>query len=440
VQDHPAASAARELKAAARDVLRLGSQWAHTALDWVDDRRSHMSNRNERDFDEQQNAQRNRQESQGYEQQMRGRDSRDRDIQGGLSSRNYTPGYGPQQFGPGSGYGQQSRSTFERGYEPESHGYSESYLSPGYGGQASGGPQGFGYESPVGQAYGRPGWSAQGYEGGYQSMEGGSQAYGPRQEQPGYGYGYQGAGQLGVSRRFGPSQQYGPQGNLGARRVPFGEPLERSQFGGRESSLQQWGGGQQWHAPNEERFSEQGYGHQYGQQTYGQPLYGQQGLGQQYGQQPLYGQQGYTPAMRSHRGLGPKNYSRSDERIREDINERLTDADDIDARGITVEVSNGVATLTGSVEQRWMKHRAEDIAEGCSGVRDVHNQIRVQQQQESAGTTTQGTRTSSANLGASGQAGSATQGSSASTGSSGGSTSTSAGSSTTRPGSTSAGH
>lgn len=78
-----------------------------------------------------------------------------------------------------------------------------------------------------------------------------------------------------------------------------------------------------------------------------------------------------------YRGVGPGNYSRSDERIREDLNERLTEADDLDASGITVEVSNGVATLGGVVEQRWMKHRAEDLADGCTGVRDVRNQIRV---------------------------------------------------------------
>lgn len=384
-----------------------------------------MSNRNERDFDEQQQqyAQRHRQESQSFEQQMRERETRDRDIQGGLSSRNYTPGYASQQTGSGGGYGQQSRAGFgERAYEPEAHGYSESYLSQGYGAQGSAGAQGFGPEGYGSQGYGRQGWRGQGYEGSYPSMEAGSQGYGPRQEQAGYGY--QGGGHLGESRRFGPQPQYGAQGHLAAPRYPYGESLERSQYGGRDASSQQWGSGQQWHAPNEQRYGEQAIGQQYGQQP---------------GQQPLYGQQAYTAGTRSHRGLGPKNYARSDERIREDINERLTDADDIDARGLTVEVSNGVATLTGTVEQRWMKHRAEDIAEACSGVRDVHNQIRVQQQQESTGATS-GSRTSGASLGA----GSAsTQGSSTTTGSgasTSGSTGSASSSTSTRSGSTPTGH
>lgn len=77
------------------------------------------------------------------------------------------------------------------------------------------------------------------------------------------------------------------------------------------------------------------------------------------------------------RGRGPKNYTRADQRITEDLCERLTDDDDIDASGIEVTVQEGVATLTGTVAKRWMKHRAEDLAEVCGGVRDVDNRIRV---------------------------------------------------------------
>jgi len=78
------------------------------------------------------------------------------------------------------------------------------------------------------------------------------------------------------------------------------------------------------------------------------------------------------------RGRGPKNYTRSDDRIREDLNEQLMDADDIDASDVSVEVKDGVVTLSGNVEQRWIKHRIEDLAGECSGVKDVRNEIRVQ--------------------------------------------------------------
>lgn len=78
-----------------------------------------------------------------------------------------------------------------------------------------------------------------------------------------------------------------------------------------------------------------------------------------------------------YRGVGPQGYTRPDERIREDISDALTEADDIDASGITVEVGDGIATLGGRVGQRWMKHRAEDLADACTGVRDVRNNIQV---------------------------------------------------------------
>lgn len=79
-----------------------------------------------------------------------------------------------------------------------------------------------------------------------------------------------------------------------------------------------------------------------------------------------------------HRGRGPKNYTRSDARIQEDISERLWDADDVDASDVSVEVKDGEVTLRGTVEHRGIRHRIEDIADTCSGVKDIHNEIRVQ--------------------------------------------------------------
>jgi osmotically-inducible protein OsmY len=81
----------------------------------------------------------------------------------------------------------------------------------------------------------------------------------------------------------------------------------------------------------------------------------------------------------AHRGRGPKGYTRSDERIREDINDRLSDDSFLDATEIDVTVSNGEVTLTGTVENRIDKRRAEDLAEDISGVKNVQNQLRVKQ-------------------------------------------------------------
>lgn len=78
-----------------------------------------------------------------------------------------------------------------------------------------------------------------------------------------------------------------------------------------------------------------------------------------------------------HRGRGPRGYTRSDERIREDVSDRLGDDPMLDASDIEVSVSNGEVTLSGHVDSRWAKRRAEDIAEDVSGVTHVQNNLRV---------------------------------------------------------------
>lgn len=80
-----------------------------------------------------------------------------------------------------------------------------------------------------------------------------------------------------------------------------------------------------------------------------------------------------------YRGKGPRNYMRSDERILEDINDRLSDDPFVDATDIEVTVNQGEATLTGTVDHRSTKRRAEDITESVSGVKNVENRLRVAQ-------------------------------------------------------------
>jgi hypothetical protein len=78
-------------------------------------------------------------------------------------------------------------------------------------------------------------------------------------------------------------------------------------------------------------------------------------------------------------GVGPRGYQRSDERIFEDINERLTQHGQIDASDIEVEVHNGEVTLRGAVDNRRTKRLAEDIIDDIPGVNDIYNQLRVRQ-------------------------------------------------------------
>lgn len=80
-----------------------------------------------------------------------------------------------------------------------------------------------------------------------------------------------------------------------------------------------------------------------------------------------------------HRGRGPKGYQRSDARIMEDVNDRLTDDPHLDASEIEVSVKGREVTLTGTVNSRFEKRHAEDLAEAVSGVSHVQNNLRVQQ-------------------------------------------------------------
>jgi osmotically-inducible protein OsmY len=92
-----------------------------------------------------------------------------------------------------------------------------------------------------------------------------------------------------------------------------------------------------------------------------------------------------TDQQNQHRGKGPKGYIRTDERIKEDVHERLTDDGMIDASEIEVDVKNGEVFLKGTVKNRQEKRRAEDIIENISGVKNVENHIKVQQEGSTSG-------------------------------------------------------
>jgi osmotically-inducible protein OsmY len=135
-----------------------------------------------------------------------------------------------------------------------------------------------------------------------------------------------------------------------------------------------YGGTQSYGAQNS---SGQSYGNQgYGGQNNGSA--GQQShRGAQHGQ---YGNQSYGQGgnpMGLHRGKGPQGWTRSDERIKDQVCEALTDHEHIDASGIDVEVKNGDVTLSGMVPDRETKRAAEDCAERIAGVKDVANQLKV---------------------------------------------------------------
>jgi hypothetical protein len=75
---------------------------------------------------------------------------------------------------------------------------------------------------------------------------------------------------------------------------------------------------------------------------------------------------------------GPKGWTRSDDRIKDEICERIVRCG-IDARDVELDVKAGEVTFTGTVARRDLKRWIEDIADRVIGVRDVHNHIRTRE-------------------------------------------------------------
>lgn len=101
--------------------------------------------------------------------------------------------------------------------------------------------------------------------------------------------------------------------------------------------------------------------------------------GYDYGRESGYGQvDSFTWDLEGpHRGRGPRGYQRSNERIHEEVCDRLAAHGQVDASNIEVKVENGEVTLTGTVSDRRTKRLAETVAESVRGVVDVHNQLRL---------------------------------------------------------------
>lgn len=119
----------------------------------------------------------------------------------------------------------------------------------------------------------------------------------------------------------------------------------------------------------QERYRDMGYGvHE---------PYSQQSSPWQEERSRQYVPQTFASRYSGHYGRGPRLYRRSDERIKDEICERLYRSSLIDASEIDIDIKEGEVTLNGNVESREEKRFAEDVAEDVFGVTDVHNNIRV---------------------------------------------------------------
>lgn len=190
-----------------------------------------------------------------------------------------------------------------------------------------------------------------------------------------------------------PYRYYGPgYRGVGYYSVMYQGPGENG--GGQDEMAEPGGTGQRAQTGYGRGGYEQG---RYGQLRSGPSDYWQSGFGRS-----GYGDEAWSQRGRSGQGgfagRGPKGYQRSDERLRDEVSDRLMEHDQLDASDIEVQVKDGEVMLTGTVADRWMKRLAEDVAEQVMGVRDVMNQIRVRDEPTDAddvrsrsGTTT-GTR------------------------------------------------
>lgn len=303
---------------------------------------------------------------------------RDDDRQGWGEDRGYRSGSSRSDYGQGR-YGERERSHYGRGYgsdlgrDPDRFSQSQDYGRQGHGGGYSSG-----YSGDYGRGYDRDQTRGYGYgrDQNYSSYGQGSSDYGRSssgygQSSSDYGRGYSdyGQGYAGYGQSysgFGQGRDDDRQRGYGGGDWRGGLDSDRNWWDRTRDQFRAWGGDDDARRRREQ------------------------------------------DEMQENRGRGPRGYTRSDERIREDVSDRLSDDWRVDASEIEVKVDGGEVTLSGTVNSRDDKRRAEDIAEQCSGVKHVQNNLRVQDRRSggayagSSGTSASTSSATGASVGGSG--------------------------------------
>ena len=207
--------------------------------------------------------------------------------------------------------------------------------------------------------------TGRGYGGGYGDREMGRYTRGPGEE---YGEGFW--SELTAQRTRGDFNRYGQRDTL----HPL--PYDTDRYGAGQYGLGARAG-DEWSA--REDFRRYGWGPGWSQYQGRDRSYGTRGWDEvDVGRLPP---EEYALHGRRPPGRGPRSYRRSDERIREDICDRLMQTW-MDAEEVNVRVHDGEVTLSGTVKSREEKRAIEDLSEGTLGVREVHNELRVAREQQ----------------------------------------------------------
>lgn len=89
----------------------------------------------------------------------------------------------------------------------------------------------------------------------------------------------------------------------------------------------------------------------------------------------------YPPLAEKLPEHAPRHYKRSDQRIEEDVYDRLIHTWGLNASEVRVSVNGGEVTLSGSVDSRRSRREVEEIADNVIGVIDIRNELRIESHQ-----------------------------------------------------------
>lgn len=168
-------------------------------------------------------------------------------------------------------------------------------------------------------------------------------------------------------QNFALGDRYGRESEWTRNRGSYGQQDQQSQGWGRSSSggggQGMWGRGGPGEGTSGERRGE------WENQNSGSSYAG--------GHSGLWGQSGQGETSRFR---APKGYTRSDERIREEVCDTLGRNGRVDPSEIEVQVKDGEVTLSGTIDRLQNKHQIETMVHSVSGVKDVTNNIRIKRE------------------------------------------------------------